>query len=73
MISYNLDTVTVYQFPLTLFTGTVPPLMVVEGVIGHDNILLTQPNYFCVKYKQNYCQYLFGIYFDPKVLVEPSN
>ena len=73
VISYNLDTVTVYQFPLTFFTGTVPPLVVVEGVIGHANILHTQPNCFCVKYKQNYCHFLFGIYFNPKVLIQPSN
>ena len=49
------------------------PLVVVEGVVGYENKLHTQPNYFCVKYKQHYCHYLFGIYFDPKVLIQLNN
>ena len=34
--------------PTDPFTVTVHPIMVVKGVIGYDNNLHTQPNYFCV-------------------------
>ena len=43
------DSVTVLPDPLNRYCA---PLVVVEGVVWYDNKLLTQPNYFCVKYKQ---------------------